>query len=66
MTSPSEDGAFVYVTVNLTNQSKKVGGLNLTNKKFNEISDYVFDLASGEGLKRWNKEITNYIYKMNP
>ncbi|MCJ7842812.1 hypothetical protein MUB24_18390 [Lederbergia sp. NSJ-179] len=39
----SVDGRFLYIPVNLTDESKKVGGLNPNDPKFIEIADYVFD-----------------------
>lgn len=62
----SVDGSFYYITVNQKHGSKKVGGLNPTDEKFNEIVDYVFDLASGEDYAAWKEEIEDYILEMNP
>lgn len=41
ISTPTEDGSFSYITVNLTDKSKQVGGLNQDNSRFNEnISIY--------------------------
>lgn len=62
----SQDGVFLYITVNLIDQSQKVGGLNPNDPKFIEIFDYVFDLIDDEDYGVWNEEIADYIIKMNP
>ncbi len=66
LTVDSEDGAFLYMTVKLTNESKKVGGLNPNDLKFKELTNHVIDLVNDKDYEFWKKEITNHIYKMNP
>ncbi len=62
----SVDGSFLNITVNLTDQSKTVGGLNPYDSGFKEIADYVFDLIDYEDYIQWDSEITDYIFKTNP
>jgi len=62
----SVDGSFLSITVNLTDQSKTVGGLNPNDSKFTEIADYIFNLIDVEDYRQWEEEIMNYIFKMNP
>lgn len=66
LTTPSEDGAFYYITVNLTDRSKKVGGLNPDHPHFIEIQNYVFDLVDREDARVWKEEIEAHIEQMNP
>ncbi|MFA8438385.1 hypothetical protein [Pueribacillus sp. YX66] len=60
------DGYSLYITVNLTDESKTVGGWNPDKPEFTEIANYVMNLASGEKRRAWLKEIQNHILKMNP
>lgn len=62
----SVDGSFYSITVNQKHGSKKASGLNPIDEKFNEIVDYVFDLANGEDYAAWKEEIEDYILEMNP
>lgn len=66
VSTESQDGVFLYLTVNLTDESKTVGGLNPSEPKFIEITDYISNLVTKEERKAWNKEIKDHIYKMNP
>src|SRR5699024_982114 len=61
--SDSLDGSYSYITVNLTDQTKTVGGLNPIEPRFEEIFDYVFDLV---GSNNWSEEIKEHILEMNP
>lgn len=62
----SVDGSFLYITVNLTDESKTVGGLNPDHPEFNDIADYVRKLVSDDDYRWWNKEIKEYIIETNP
>lgn len=62
----SADGTFHYITINLTDQSKTVGGLNPNNPNFTGISDYVIHLVRDEDYKIWEKTKQDYILKRNP
>src|SRR5699024_618037 len=53
---PSEDGGFRYVTVNLKSGSKKVGGLNADNERFDYFFQSVWDFAEGEKYRNWKEE----------
>jgi len=62
----SLDASYIYITVNLTDESKTVGGLNPNFPNFLELADYVFDLVSDKDYRLWYKEITDHIHKINP
>src|SRR5699024_6423539 len=62
----SLDGSSIYITVNLTDDSKTVGGLNTNYSRFLEIADYVFDLVSDKDYRVWYEQITDHIHKINP
>ncbi len=62
----SVDGSFLYITVNLIDESKTVGGLNPNNDSFNEIFDSVSDLVDSEDYRLWHEEINDYIIEKNP
>ena len=51
VSTPSEDGSFSYITVNLANKSKKVGGLNSDHARFIEIHRYIFNLIDEEDYR---------------
>ena len=61
VSTPSEDGGFRYVTVNLKSGSKKVGGLNPDNERFDDVFQSVWDFAEGEKYRNWKEEIEEYI-----
>lgn len=42
------DGNYHYITVNLTDKTKTVGGLNPNEPRFALIEEAVFDLVSDE------------------
>lgn len=62
----SVDGGFLYITVNASDESKRVGGLNPYDPNFLELHDYIFDLISNEDFGNWREEIQRHIYEMNP
>lgn len=62
----SVDGGFSYVTVNLTDKTKRVGGLNPQNKRFSEIKKYVYSLLDDGEYRRWIEDIEAHILQMNP
>lgn len=64
--SESQDGRYSYITVNLTDRTKTVGGLNPPHANFNEIFDNIFDLVDSDTYKTWNKKVKEYILEMNP
>lgn len=66
ITVDSEDGSFHYITVNLTDKSKTVGGLNPENENFFAIGDYVKTLGDKEERRKWIEDIENYIWEKNP
>src|SRR5699024_2548574 len=66
VSTPSEDGGFRYVTVNLKSGSKKVGGLNPDNERFDDVFQSVWDLVEGEEYRNWKEEIEEYIWERNP
>jgi len=61
LSTPSDDGKFKYITVNLKNGSKKVGGLNPDNERFDDIYQSVWDLVEGEEYQNLKEEIEEYI-----
>lgn len=60
------DGSSLYMTVNLTDESRTVGGQNPDDPKFTEVTDYVVDLVNDEDYKVWNENIKEHIFKLNP
>ena len=66
VSTESQDGVFLYLTVNLTDESKTVGGLNPSEPKFIEITDFISSLVTKEERKSWNEEIKDHIYELNP
>src|SRR5690625_2076344 len=65
VSTPSEDGGYGYVTVNLENKSKEVGGLNPDNSQFIEVHRYIFSLVDDDDFKDWEEEVEEYIWEMN-
>ena len=61
VSTPSEDGGFRYVTVNLKSGSKKVGGLNPDNERFDDVFQSAWDLVEGGDYRNWKEEIEEYI-----
>ena len=61
-----QDGGYLYVTVNLVEESKTVGGLNPNNERLNDISHHVRRLIPKEAYRQWDEEITEHIFEMNP
>src|SRR5699024_2797545 len=61
VSTPSEDGGFRYVTVNLKSGSKKVGGLNPDNERFDDVFQSVWDFVEGGEYRNWKEEIEEYI-----
>jgi len=62
----SEDGSFLYVTVYLEDESKKVGGLNPDDEQFLSIIEYVRGLVKSDDRSAWYEEIREYIEENNP
>lgn len=65
VSSPSEDGGFDYATVKFADQTKKVGGLNSTNEKFNAVLDSVWQVVEDDDYKKWENEIEEHIWELN-
>lgn len=59
----SEDGGSIYVTVHLTNQSKKVGGLNPNDEDFLNIKQYVSSIVDSTDFKKWDTQVKEYLIK---
>ena len=66
VSTPSEDGSFSYITVNLTDKTKKVGGLNTDDLQFIEIRKYILSLVDDDDFKRWTEDIEAHIAELNP
>lgn len=62
----SEDGAFYSMTVNLTDKSKTVSGLNPDNESFFDIVNYMRNLGDKADRNDWFDDIEEYIWKNNP
>jgi len=62
----SIDGSFTYVTVQLVDDEKTVGGLNPRNEEFLEIATTVRSYADGDEQAKWREEIEAHILEMNP
>lgn len=65
VSTPSEDGSFSYIIVNLTDKSKKVGGLNTDHPRFIEIRKYILSLVDDDDFMRWTEDIEEHIWEMN-
>lgn len=65
VTAPSEDGAFYNITVNLTNESKEVNGLNPDNESFHKIHKHIFNLVDDEKYANWKNEVDEYVWDQN-
>lgn len=65
VTAPSEDGSFSYVTVNLKDDSKKVGGLNPDNDRYTKIRHSVTSLVDDDEYAEWKEEIGEHIWEHN-
>lgn len=65
VSTPSEDGGYGYVTVNLTNSSKKVGGLNPDNERFFDVFQSARVLIDQDDYENWQKEIEEHIWENN-
>lgn len=65
ISTPSEDGGFNFIAVNVNNKLKKVGGLNPDHAGFTEIHDEIFGLVAGEDFKKWTGEVEEYIWEWN-
>lgn len=65
ISTPSEDGGYQYITVDLSNVTKKVGGLNTDNARFDVIYQSAWDLIEEDGYKKWIEEIEEHIWERN-
>ncbi|GAB2536726.1 hypothetical protein [Gracilibacillus alcaliphilus] len=61
LSTNSEDGRFAYLTVNYTDHSKSVGGLNPDHQAFLEIQDEVMEVIPDGVYKKWLEETMNYM-----
>lgn len=66
VSTPSEDGAFSYVTVHLSSQVKKVGGLNPNDPQFLEIRKFISQLIDDDDYRKWKEDIEEHIWERNP
>ena len=60
------DGGYEYITVILSDTSKKVGGLNPTDPAFSEIKDYVYELVDNDSYNNWLQQVKEYIFERYP
>src|SRR5690625_4136374 len=65
VSTPSEDGGFGYITVNLTDKTKEVGGLNPDDERFNDIFQSAWSLVDSEDYQSWTEEIEEHIWENN-
>ena len=65
VSTPSEDGGFAYITVNLIDETKEVGGLNPDDERFNDIFQSAWSLVDGEDYQSWTEEIEEHIWENN-
>lgn len=59
----SEDGGYIYITVHLTNTSKKVGGLNPSDEDFIHIKQYVSSIVDSTDFKTWDTQVKDYLIR---
>lgn len=60
------DGGYEYITVVLSDTSKKVGGLNPNHEALSEIIDYVYELVDNDSYNYWRQQVKEYIYERYP
>src|SRR5699024_6754330 len=60
-----EDGGSSYVTVNLKNDSKKVGGLNPDNDRFLNIRQSITGMVDEDEYAEWREEVEEHIWEHN-
>lgn len=65
VSTPSEDGVFRYVTVNLADESKEVGGLNPDQERFNDVYQFAWDLVKDNDYRKWTEEVEEHIWERN-
>lgn len=62
----SLDGGYQYITVNLKDTSKTVGGRNTLDEEFLDLFDAVSSTIDKEDASKWHKELKEYIVKEYP
>lgn len=63
----SNDGTNIKMTVNLTDDSKTVGGYNPLDEEFNELTHYIYyEYIDAYEHSDWEEEIKEHIIEMNP
>lgn len=62
----SDDGSYSYMTVQLTNDSKTVGGLNTLNEQYLEIAAMLNSYVDEDERSKWQTAIEEHILAMNP
>lgn len=62
----SVDGDFNYITLNLTDDSKTVGGLNTLDEDFLAIFNEVSSIIEKKDKAAWAEEIKQHIVEVNP
>lgn len=65
VSTPSEDGGFIDVTVNLVNKTKKVKGLNPDHERFLAVFQSAWKPIENEDYQRWIEEIEEHIWERN-
>lgn len=65
VSTPSEDGGFKGITVNLVNKTKEVRGLNPEHEKFSNIFKTAWDFIDNDDYKKWVEEIEEHIWERN-
>lgn len=65
ISTESEDGTFLYLSIYLEDEEKQIRGLNPDHEDFLTVHRYLFDLIDDVEYRKWSQEVSEHVWEMN-